>query len=289
VRCSQCWKWQAVDQFIGATGRIIKRCLTCAETYSDWGNKTLEQRMAATKPRERLRGDGALRVSFVLRSGNRKTGPIPVTMSSARTCPESCALFGKGCYAEGHIIAMHWRRLSDEHSGVTWDEFVELVRALPDGQLWRHNEAGDLPGDNESIDVRALAELVLANEGKRGFTYTHKPLTSENVDAIRGANECGFVVNISTDSIAQADSVRAHGLPCVTVLPVGTKTGSLTPGGNTIVVCPAVLREEITCATCQLCAVGKRKSIVGFPAHGDRKGQVTERLRQLPMFREATT
>jgi hypothetical protein len=290
VRCGQCWKWQAVNQFIGAKGGIVQNCGTCRGVYSNWGSKTLAERSAATKPRERLRGDGALRVPFVLRSGNRKTGPIPVTMTSARTCPQSCALFGKGCYAEGHMIAMHWRRLSNDLSGVTWSAFVELVRALPEGQLWRHNEAGDLPGDNETIDSRALAELVLANDGRRGFTYTHKPLTPENVDLIRGANDCGFVVNLSTDSLAAADDAAELGLPVVTVLPsnaVQNPTAHRTPSGRRIVVCPAVLREEITCATCQLCAVGKRKTIVGFPAHGDRKGQVTERLRQLPMFKEA--
>ena len=289
VRCSQCWKWQAVNQFVGATGRIIQKCLTCRGIYDGWSGKTLEERAAATKPRERLRGDGALRVSFVLRSGNRKTGPIPVTMTSARTCPKSCALYGNGCYAEGHILAMHWRRLSNEHSGLTWGQFVERVRALEPGQVWRHNEAGDLPGDDGEIDAQALAELVLANGGKRGFTYTHKPLTAENVDHIRGANHCGFVVNVSADSLDAADRAVSLGLPVVVTLPAGTGArGAKTPMGRTVVTCPAALHETITCESCKLCAVGSRKSIVGFPAHGDRKGQVTQRLRQLPMFKGLT-
>lgn len=134
----------------------------------------------------------------------------------------------------------------------------------------------------------ALGVPCSACEG-RGFTYTHKPLTPLNADLIRGANECGFTVNVSTDSLADADAVAAIGLPVVTVLPSGaTGHGHRTPEGRHIVVCPAVLRDEITCETCKLCAIGHRKSIVGFPAHGDRKGQVTERLRQLPMFKEMT-
>lgn len=266
VRCGQCWSWQPVSKFIGC------RAL---DTLAP------QDRL----PRAKLRGDAPLLVSFVLRSGNRKTGPIPVTMTSARTCPKTCALYGNGCYAEGHMTAMHWRRLSNGASGITWEEFCARVAMLPDGQVWRHNEAGDLPGDDGAIDAHRLAQLVLANGGKRGFTYTHKPVTPENADYIRGANQCGFVVNVSADDLASADDMADLGLPVVVTLSSGTGArAGKTPQGRTIVTCPAALHESITCESCKLCAVGSRKSIVGFPAHGDRKNQVTQRLRQLPMF-----
>ncbi len=58
--------------------------------------------------------------------------------------------------------------------------------------------------------------------------------------------------------------------PVVTVLP-DTVHGNValhTPAGRRIVVCPATYREDVTCASCQLCQRADRKVIVGFPAHG---------------------
>lgn len=287
VRCAQHWAWLPVAEFIGARGNVVGVCRGCRDKYSNWEKRSPAEREAATNPRARLSETEPLRVSFVERSGNRKTGPIPVSMTSARTCPKSCALYGAGCYAEGHIIAMHWRRVSGG-TGLTWSEFCARVASLPDGQVWRHNEAGDLPGDDGAIDAHKLAQLVLANGGKRGFTYTHKPQTPENADYIRGANQCGFVVNISADSLEAADDMAELGLPVVVTLPSGAgPKSSRTPAGRTVVVCPATIHARVTCESCKLCAVGHRKSIVGFPAHGDRKAQVTRRLVQLPMFAEA--
>lgn len=286
VRCAQCWTKKPALAFMGKLGDFVKRCDKCQSTYKDWDKKTLEERERATSPRAGIRDDGPLRVSFVLKSGNRKTGPIPVTMSSARTCPRSCPLYNRGCYAEQHMVAMHWRRLSSG-KGLTWREFCAKVESLPDGQIWRHNEAGDLPGDDEQIDVPKLRELIYANRGKRGWCYTHKSL-AKYAPLFREANALGFVINISTDSLIDADRAAEHGLPVVTVLPVNAPhRGNKTPAGRTIVVCPAITHEHITCQSCKLCAVGHRKSIVAFLAHGDRKGMISERLRQLPMFKEA--
>lgn len=286
MRCPQCMAWRATEHFMGKRGTPVRRCSVCTEKYSNWSGKTLEERERTTSPRKGIRDDGPLRVSFVLESGNRKTGPIPVSMTSARTCPKSCPLYNRGCYAEQHIVAIHWRRLS-AGKGLTWSEFCAKVAALPAGQVWRHNEAGDLPGDDDKIDLPKLWALVLANRGKRGWTYSHKPL-DKHAKTFREANARGFTINFSADSFAEADRAAAMGLPVVVTLPIGAPTRGLkTPGGRTIVTCPATLHEEVTCESCKLCAVGHRKSIVGFPAHGDRKGMISERLRQLPMFKEA--
>lgn len=54
------------------------------------------------------------------------------------------------------------------------------IAALTEGQLWRHNQAGDLVGGGNEIDTAPRGQLVAANAGKRGFTYTHKPVIGEN-------------------------------------------------------------------------------------------------------------
>jgi hypothetical protein len=141
---------------------------------------------------------------------------------------------------------------------------------LADGQLWRHNQAGDLPGIGDKIDRQALTKLVEANRGRRGFTYTHKPMSIANRLAIAKANAKGFTVNLSADNLAEADALASLRIgPVVVVLPSDQLTNTTTPDGRKVVICPAVTHDNVTCATCQLCA-RQRDAIVGFPAHGAR-------------------
>jgi hypothetical protein len=216
------------------------------------------------------------RYHLTMVSKNVKTGPIPVSTSAASTCPDACPLKAKGCYASsGFHLAMHWKAVSENGRGDDWATFVSRISALPFGQLWRHNQAGDLPGENNQIDTDALAQLVDANAGKRGWTYTHKPVTGNgNVEtcnraAVRDANAQGFTVNLSADNLTEADELKnADCGPVVVVLPVGSPLAMTTPAGHKVIVCPAQRPEsKATCATCGLCQ-RQRSVIVGFLAHG---------------------
>lgn len=100
-------------------------------------------------------------------SKNTKTGPIPVSTSSAETCPDSCPFREKGCYALNGPLALHWRKVTQRTSGLEWEDFCNQIAALPRNQLWRHNQAGDLCGINEYIDAGALSKLTRANRGRK--------------------------------------------------------------------------------------------------------------------------
>lgn len=214
-------------------------------------------------------------VALTLKSANVKTGPIPVSITSANSCPNSCPFSGGGCYAKGGPLAIHWRKVTNNERGTSWADFCKAVSGFELGQFWRHNAAGDLVGVGESIDPKALGELVLANKGKRGFTYTHKTNDKANFKWIRAANDWGFTVNLSANSLDHADELADVGAgPVVTVLPIDAPPKQTTPKGRTVVTCPATYRDNISCATCQLCAVSDRKTIVGFPAHGNAKAKV---------------
>lgn len=219
---------------------------------------------------------------LTLRSDNKKTGPIPVSITSQTACPNDCAFRGNGCYAEYGPLAMHWKAVTRGDRGWGWDMFCSAVETLPDMQLWRHNQAGDLPGDGVEIDREALGMLLAANVGKRGFTYTHyHPSSENNVQAILEANLQGLTVNLSANTPAQADEFFEMGIgPVVTVLPRDQMENTTTPAGRTIVVCPAVTRDDVSCATCQLCSRTHRDTIVGFPAHGTGAKRVELHLRQ---------
>lgn len=212
---------------------------------------------------------------ITLKSKNAKTGNIPVSTTSGDTCPTTCGQY-QNCYAKFGPLALHWRKLSDGDKGITLSEFVAIIAALPDGQLWRHNQAGDLPGVDQTIERNALESIVSANRGKRGFTYTHKPLTDENIEMIRYANNNGFTVNVSCDTIADADNAVSLGVGPVCVVVPKTQTSNFTtPSGNKVVICPATNRDTVSCETCKLCAWSERKAIIAFPAHGIKAKYIT--------------
>jgi hypothetical protein len=164
-----------------------------------------------------------------------------------------------------------------------WGGLCANVAALEAGTLWRHNQAGDLPHTGGKVDAKALRELVKANLGKRGFTYTHHNAlqSAHNRKAIADANRDGFTINLSGNNLRHADQLaELDAGPVVAVVPssVVGKADITTPAGRKVVVCPATYKDDVSCATCGLCAVRDRKVIVGFPAHGARKKAVDATL-----------
>ena len=197
-----------------------------------------------------------MKIHLTLKSRNSKTGPIPVSTSSAKTCPDTCPLKKNGCYADAGPLAMHWKKVTEGALGDDFQTFAAKIKALPDGQLWRHNQAGDL-------DLSTLEALAEANKGKRGFTYTHyapNPI-------INSATKNGFTVNYSANNPHHADELIKHG-PTVAIIPEHAPKRYTTPGGHKIVTCPAQLSDRVTCATCGLCQKADRQYIIGFKPHG---------------------
>ena len=216
-----------------------------------------------------------MRVHITPRSSNAKTGPIPVTTSEESTCPSTCPFIGKGCYAKSGPLALHWRKVSAGERGTDWQGLCDFVKRLPDRQLWRHNQAGDLPHDDGQIDGSLLGELVRANKGKRGFTYTHHQLdVGFNTYHIATANQLGFTINVSTESKDAAVAAFRKGLPAVVVVPSDDDDVVTYHDGVRFVQCPAQHRN-VTCAECGLCSQAKRKCVVMFKAHGNAKRHVS--------------
>jgi len=170
-------------------------------------------------------------------------------------------------------LRLHWDKITNGLRGISFKELCKQISKLPQGQLWRHNQAGDLPGKGESISLADMADLVQANTGKRGFTYTHKRMTPDNLLVVNAANKSGFTINLSANSLQHADKLSKYKQPVVCVLPSdhATLRSCTTPQGRKVVVCPATRSSVITCKTCALCQKADRKFIIGFPAHGSSK------------------
>ena len=209
------------------------------------------------------------------KSANVKTGPIPVATISDDTCPDACPFRKKECYAKSGPLALHWRKVSAGQRGTGLAEFCGSVESFEPDTLWRYAQAGDLPGDGQQIDGYSLGQIVSANRGRRGFTYSHyDPTIGDNAKYIRGANDWGFTVNLSANNLDHADKLKSMAIgPVVVVLPSNATENTVTPGGHRVVVCPATIKDGVSCATCQLCQ-RQRDIIVGFPAHGTSKNSV---------------
>ncbi len=284
-RCPQCWQEKPASAFQrsrGTSTALTRQCDVCRLRYASWGDKSVAEKLAEQPARVDPAPTG--RVRWMPRSHNVKLGGLPASMSERGTCPPSCGLYQAGCYAGYGKLGHHWRETGDE--GIPWGAFLERVAALPEGQLWRHNVAGDLPGIGEAVDPDMLGGLVEANRGRRGFTFTHKTST-DNFEVLQWSNLEGFTINLSADTIEEADSFfqeqYVEGVPHLTkagpvvvVLPHDAPRTLRTPAGHLVTVCPAEVDPEVTCADCGACANARRSSIIGFRAHGQFKRHVPE-------------
>lgn len=208
------------------------------------------------------------------KSKNAKVGKMAVTTSTATTCPSACPFKDNGCYAESGPLKLHWLKVTEGKRGDDWSTFLDKIKELPAGSKWRHNQAGDLPGDTKDLDSAKCADLAKANEGKRGFTYTHYDVLDnfQNAITVNIMNNLGFTVNVSANNLDHADQLCDLDIaPVATVLPIEQTTNTVTPKGRKVVVCPATYKDDVSCADCMLCEKRDRKVIVGFPAHGTSK------------------
>ncbi len=230
------------------------------------------------------------------KSYNRITGPIMVTTSPRRTCPVACpyrksanSRAAGACYAEhGSLGGFIWTKLDQLLAGAsfkqgqirvyTFMELLEAIRALPAGALWRHNQAGDLPTDDGvNINEASLMQVVDADRGRRGFTYTHFDVieNAHNRRVVKAANDNVFTINLSANSGAHADQLKSLDItPVTVVVPQAANDNHPTPDGNPVVICPARKRQDMNCARCGICAK-PRTAIIAFPALGRRADAIS--------------
>lgn len=222
-------------------------------------------------------------VHLTMNSMNKKTMYMPTSTSDKKTCSNTCPWKAKGCYANHGPEFLHWSKVSNGSRGIDYKEFLKKISCLPKFQLWRHNQAGDLAGLNNTIDSKKLMALVKANKGKRGYTYTHKPVSEatrqaqKNKALVKYANQNGFTVNLSADNLKHADQLYDLNVgPVCVIVPLNSPKVLYTPKGRKVNLCPNAYNEKITCHNCGICAIPNRKNIIGFIAHGTAKKHVSE-------------
>lgn len=209
-----------------------------------------------------------MKYQFTRISSNAKTGPIPTTMTEKDSCPDTCPLKLSGCYAENFPLSLHWGKVAD--NGINADQLAQKLKALPVGQLWRHNVAGDLPHNNGIIDIDAMEPILGAVERRRLETilYTHHQLT-QNIKQLEQVKKRGINVNLSCNSVFEAVTAVKAGFNAVALMPSSAPKVTKLEGAK-VVICPAQTSDRVTCASCGLCAKDRGTTIIGFYPHGTK-------------------
>ncbi len=214
-----------------------------------------------------------LKVIFVVKSSNKKTGPMPQCYVHRNTCPTVCPLRNyHGCYGDSPRTNLVWRRL-DRGEGITWNELCNKVSSLR--ELWRYGVIGDLPGKNYHINTRLMMQLCDANDYNQCMTYTHKWMQNHaiNILKIKRINDRGITVNLSANTMHDVDDLVYLGLPITIMTKEYPKyylchetTIVQTPKLNRVMLCRHYT-HGMQCIDCGLCSRVHRIPI-GLPVHG---------------------
>ena len=208
---------------------------------------------------------------FVKKSGNKKTGYMPVTYNSRLSCPDSCIFKNNGCYADNYHTALNWDKVTNGERGGSFKELLQNIKSLKPGTIWRACVAGDIPSNKKGeISRTYIKGITEANKGLKGYTYTHNKLdVGANISLLKTANKKGFTVNISTETEAAADNAVLNNLPAVTVVKSTEQRHRWhTKNNNNVLVCPAQT-SGVNCIDCQLCQHRPKNLIIAFLAHGN--------------------
>jgi len=218
---------------------------------------------------------------LVARSGNSKTGPIPVTYRAMTTCPTSCPFLPTGptggCYGAGRIFGLANRNATS----ITEAEAVaKLLAGTPMGAKYlRDRVVGDVVNSLGKFDRAYLLTIarVAKAVGIVAFGYTHAWRLMTRAD-IKAVADAGYVLNASCETEADIRKAVDLGMPVV-VAGDSWEEGQMV-AGRRIVTCPNTTRG-ITCSECGLCAKPDRTAIVRFKIHGATRRKARNTVKAL--------
>lgn len=202
-------------------------------------------------------------------SGNRKTGPIPVTSRvMAETCPTDCPFLPRdlggngGCYGTGRIAG----QVSKGALDLTAEQADQiLAKRRKSARFLRDRVVGDILTDGRP-DFGYIAAITGAarRAGLRVFGYTHAwdRLSADDVTRVK---QEGYALNASCETAADVEEATAKGMDVV--LTGNDWTDGDRIAGRRIVTCPAENNDDVTCASCGMCAVMNRRNVVRFHTH----------------------
>jgi hypothetical protein len=226
--------------------------------------------------------------TYVEKSENSKLGKMDAVYTSIKsTCPDTCELKDKGCYAALSFVGIVSRRLDKEARKLSPLQvaraearaIIESYRGgkVPEGTVLRLHVSGD---SRTLAGTRIIDKAVgkwLARGGRVGYSYTH---AWRHVPRKTWRNTS---VLASVDSIDQVEAARSQGYAPAMVVPthISDKAYVLAGSDTKWIPCPNQTRG-ITCNKCGLCFNADRlhdsNMGIAFAAHGSKQKEVKRRL-----------
>lgn len=199
-----------------------------------------------------------MKVHFVPKTNNKKTGKVAATYITGDTCPDRCPFLGV-CYANQGTMGNTPFKIADKHGTEDLSRTADGIRALPEGALVRHAVSGEPTPEY-------VAEIGAAHEDRPdtlGWTYLHSwP------DRSPAEFPTNFVPNASCETRDEVEKAIGNGWDTVLVA-TGEEDeliGSVV-AGKRVIVCPNQTRG-VTCADCRLCMKRDRAVTIAFLPHG---------------------
>lgn len=228
---------------------------------------------------------------YVSDSGNSKimgSRKVDATYASIEaSCPNSCSLKEKGCYAQLSFVGMQVRRLDTQAEG---HSALQVARAEAKA-IDESYRGGDVPKGRDlrihvAGDSRTLAGTKLINHAvgrwkKRGggsaWSYTH---AWKNIPRSEWNNVSILASVASVDEVAEA---RQQGYAPAIVVPEHPSDKAYLLEGSDVkwIPCPAQTRD-VGCSDCRLCFNANRlfsaNMGIAFAAHGVKRNEVKRHL-----------
>lgn len=228
---------------------------------------------------------------YVSESGNSKlngTQKVDATYASIKaTCPDSCELKDKGCYAQTSFVGMINNRMNRRAKG---DSPLELARseakcidesykggAVPTGRFLRIHVAGD---SRTRAGTKVLSKAVDRWKKRGGgdvwsYTHAYKHVSRDH---------WGQVSTLaSVDKVEDILSARANGYaPAIVVDHHISEKAYTLPGSDVkFIPCPNQTRG-VGCTDCKLCFNDTRlynsNMGIAFAVHGIKKAELKRHL-----------
>lgn len=228
---------------------------------------------------------------YVSDSGNSKimgSKKVDATYCSINaTCPNTCELKGKGCYAELSFVGIQTTRLNNEASQLT---ALQVARAeakaidncynggaVPAGRDMRLHVAGD----SRTVTGTRIINKAVGRWKRRGggdcWSYTHAWRSVPRSEW----NNVSILASVS--STAEVAEARKQGYAPAIVVPEfnGDKAFTLEGSDTKWIPCPAQTRNK-GCSDCRLCFNANRLHNdnfgIAFAAHGVKKNAIKRHL-----------